>query len=68
MSVKIKNIWNTLFLLICLSTTGIGKQQVKNILFLYRILFGSDIPLEFIFVLYRFLIMLFIIKNLNVDQ
>lgn len=61
MSVKIKNIWSILFLLICLSTTGIGKQQVKNILFLYRILFGSDIPLEFIFVLYRFLIMIFII-------
>lgn len=61
MSVKIKNTWSILFLLICLSTTGIGKQQVKNILFLYRILFGSDIPLEFIFVLYRFLIMIFII-------
>ena len=64
MSVKIKNIWNVLFLLICLSTTGIGKQLVKNILFLYRILFSSDIPLEFVFILYRFLIMLFIIISI----
>lgn len=64
MRLKLKNIWAILVFLICLSVTEIGKKLVKNLMFLSKVIFNQEIPIEWIYLSYKCLLCGFLIVSI----
>ncbi len=57
----IRNLWLFNFFLIILSVMDVGKEIVRNVLFLIDNVFGISIKIEMVLCLYKLLFLLFLI-------
>ena len=64
MRLKLKNIWAFLVFLICLSVTESGKKLVKNLMFLFKVIFNQEIPINWIYLSYKSLLCGFVIVSI----
>jgi|GEM_PF-1516308 len=64
MRLKLKNLWAILVFLICMSVTETGKKLVKNLMFLSKVIFNQEIPIEWIYLSYKCLLCGFVIVSI----
>lgn len=64
MRLKLKSLWAILVFLICMSVTETGKKLVKNLMFLSKVIFNQEIPIEWIYLSYKCLLCGFVIVSI----